>query len=359
MISVIVTTYNQEKTIGRTLNGILMQQCHEPVEIVIGEDCSTDGTLKVCQEYAEKYPDRILLLANKQNKGIVDNYFDCIFAAHGEYIADCAGDDFWIDEHKLEKELCLMEKHPDVGIVHTGWQYYETPSQPPRRGRGSSCKSEDKLQHSIDGIIRKSGPNKYGEEITDGSKMLSDILTQTTRPVIHLCTSLYRTDWIRRAHNENIDLFRNKEYGCEDLQVAYFMAKMGKVGYIDDITLNYSWGGESISNSVNHERLFHFYHHAGELTYDIARKEGMLNDQVMAFLQFRIYELMMHALRSGKKNLRQQALDTMQRWGVKNSCRIAITKLLTSNRTVWRGVLEFRTILKAIVLRCKSIAFAR
>lgn len=332
MISVVVTTYNQEKTIGRTLDGILMQQCHEPIEIVIGEDCSTDGTLKVCQEYAERYPDRILLLANNPNKGIVDNYFDCIFAAHGDYIADCAGDDFWIDEHKLEKELCLMEQHPDVGIVHTDWQYYEENHQ----------------------TTTPSPINKYTEEITEGSKMLTDILTQTTRPVIHLCTSLYRTDWIRRAHNENIELFRNKEYGCEDVQVAYFMAKMGKVGYINDITLNYSWGGESISNSVNHERLFRFYHRSGQLTYDIARKEGMLNDQVRSFLQFRIYELMMYALRSGNDNLRRKAIETMQRWGVKTNCRITIIKLLTSNKMTWRTVLEFRTIMKAIVSRRKS-----
>ena len=44
MISVVVVTYNQEKTIGRTLDAILCQKCHLPIEIVIGEDCSTDGT---------------------------------------------------------------------------------------------------------------------------------------------------------------------------------------------------------------------------------------------------------------------------------------------------------------------------
>ena len=51
IISVIVCTYNQEDTIGRTLDSILAQKCHLPIEIVIGEDGSTDGTLAVCQQY--------------------------------------------------------------------------------------------------------------------------------------------------------------------------------------------------------------------------------------------------------------------------------------------------------------------
>jgi glucosyltransferase len=101
-ISVIVATYNQEDTIARTLDSVLMQQCHVPIEIILGEDCSTDGTLAVCQRYADEHPDVIRLIANKQNKGLVDNYFDCMLAAQGKYIADCAGDDFWTDPLKLE-----------------------------------------------------------------------------------------------------------------------------------------------------------------------------------------------------------------------------------------------------------------
>ena len=89
LISVVVCTYNQEDTIARTLDSILMQQCHVPYEIIIGEDCSTDQTLSVCEAYASKFPDKIRLIANKPNKGIIDNYFDCILASNGQYIADC------------------------------------------------------------------------------------------------------------------------------------------------------------------------------------------------------------------------------------------------------------------------------
>ena len=168
MVSVIVVTYNQEKTIGRTLDSILMQQCHLPIEIVIGEDGSTDGTRAICQQYAEKYPDVIRLMEDKGNQGIVDNYFDCLLACKGEYIADCAGDDFWTDPHKLEKEVHEMESDERVTLVHTAWNYYD----------------------ELTGVTTKAQTPYHYEYKTDGKKLLTDIITQTRFPVIHLCTSL-------------------------------------------------------------------------------------------------------------------------------------------------------------------------
>ena len=126
LISVIVCAYNQEGTIARTLDSILRQQCHLPVEIILGEDCSTDHTLDVCRQYAERYPESIRLMANAQNKGIIDNYFDCLLAAQGQYIADCAGDDEWSDPEKLEKELRIMEAqqllldYPELPVATVG-----------------------------------------------------------------------------------------------------------------------------------------------------------------------------------------------------------------------------------------------
>ena len=182
-ISVIVATYNQEDTIARTLDSVLMQQCHVPIEIILGEDCSTDGTLAVCQRYADEHPDVIRLIANKQNKGLVDNYFDCILAAQGKYIADCAGDDFWTDPLKLEKEVCVMEQHPNVNMVLTRWNWFnETTRQI----------SPGPTPPFPDGIIK-------------GSEMLEPIVTQTNMNVYHLCTSLYRRDGCSyEAHRQGV-----------------------------------------------------------------------------------------------------------------------------------------------------------
>ena len=97
MISVIVVTYNQENTIARTLDSILKQKDVQDLEIIIGEDHSSDNTRQICEMYALKYPSIIRLFSNSENKGIVRNYFDCLKECRGNYIADCAGDDFCID----------------------------------------------------------------------------------------------------------------------------------------------------------------------------------------------------------------------------------------------------------------------
>ena len=58
-------------------------------------------------------------------KGIIDNYFDTLLDCRGRYIADCAGDDFWIDPLKLEKEVNILEQHPEVTLVHTAFNYFD------------------------------------------------------------------------------------------------------------------------------------------------------------------------------------------------------------------------------------------
>ena len=331
-ITVIVCTYNQEKTIGRTLDSILMQRCHVPVDILIGEDCSQDGTLSVCREYAERYPDRIRVIANAENKGVLDNYFDCIFQATGRYIADCAGDDYWIDPLKLEKELAVMEANDEVGIVHTDWQrYVETTRE-----------------------ILPSPKACNEERLVSGTELLEDILTQTTRPVIHLCTSLYRTDWIRKAHDENVTFFRNREYPCEDVQTAFFLAKMGKVAYLTDVTLNYSQT-ESISQSATSDKLFRFYLRAGQLDYDLASTFNLLTPRVKAFLQYRIYELLMHAFRSESTAMRAESLALLNRWGIEKSTRISALELITANKITWKTLAAVRRI----IIKCRKLRYKR
>ena len=198
-ISVIVITYNQEETIGRTLDSILMQQCHVPYEIVVGEDCSTDNTLVVCKRYAEQHPDTIRILANKENKGPVNNYFDCMLQCRGEYIADCAGDDFWSDPKKLEKEVSILETSPNITLVHTAWNNF----------------------HVDSGLTTESDRQPFTAPVTKGTEMLEDIIVQTRIPVVHLCTSLYRKAIVLAELDKDEFMFRNKEFGCEDLQVAF------------------------------------------------------------------------------------------------------------------------------------------
>ena len=124
-ISVVVITYNQQETIAQTLDSILMQKGNFDLELVIGEDCSSDNTLAICQDYAQRYSNQIKLLSGPKNLGITANYFRVLQACTGEFIGDMAGDDYYCDDHALEKQMKYLQTHPEVGVLGAnGYRYY-------------------------------------------------------------------------------------------------------------------------------------------------------------------------------------------------------------------------------------------
>lgn len=324
LISVIVCTYNQQDTIGRTLDSILSQECHLPIEIVIGEDGSTDNTLAVCQQYQKQHPETIRILANKPNKGFVRNYFDCLRACRGKYIADCSGDDFWIDNKKLEKSSLLLDGAPDVGIVHTDWLRYD---------------EETKQYTSPKGL-------KSIAALTDGKEMLVNILMPMERPAIHLCTALYRNDWIQQAMQEYPQFFDPDTYQCEDIQIAFFLARMGKVGFLSDQTLAYSCSLGTISNPNNEEKQFQFWANATHLSFDLAHTFDIHDERLDKFFQARIHKLFMHAFRSGKSSLRTQALLLQKEMDIADNRQIRLSKVLLFPG-IWQVMRFVRNVVKS------------
>lgn len=118
-LSIIVLTYNQEPFIAQTINSILMQKTNFNFEIVIGEDCSTDATLSIIKRYVEKDPNKFNLLPSIKNLGIQANFLRCLKACNGNYIAICEGDDYWIDENKLQLQVDFLKKNKDYGLIGT------------------------------------------------------------------------------------------------------------------------------------------------------------------------------------------------------------------------------------------------
>ncbi len=330
MISVIVTTYNQEDTIARTLDSILSQKCHLPIEIVIGEDCSTDRTGDICRDYALRHPDTIRLFSNPINKGIVDNYFDCLLACRGELIADCAGDDFWVDDEKLEKESRIFESDDSITLVHTAWQSYN-----------------EQTHSAVD-----SPQQPFSAPITDGKQMLEAILTQTSMPVIHLCASLYRADVVRDALEKYKALFRGKDIVCEDLQIAFFEAQNGNIAYIPDVTLYYSQGGDTISSPRSIRKLFDFYKKATNQSHTIANTFSINTDTTRSFFSKRTYALLMHAFRAKDEQMRSEAIECQKLWNTNNNLAIIMVKAITAFQPLWSCALVVRqgfiTLKKAV-----------
>lgn len=117
-LSVFVVTYNQEKYIRQCLDSILMQKVDFDYEVVIGEDHGTDGTRAICEEYAAKYP-QVRLLPLTENLGVAGNWRRVLLECKGDYIAMCEGDDYWIDENKLQKQVDFLDRNPKYsGCFH-------------------------------------------------------------------------------------------------------------------------------------------------------------------------------------------------------------------------------------------------
>lgn len=330
LISVIVCTYNQEETIARTLDSILMQQCHVPYEIVIGEDCSKDQTLNVCQAYKRKHPDIIRIIANEENKGLVENYFNCIQACRGEFIADCAGDDFWTDPLKLEKEVCILESRPDVTLVHTNW--------------ASFCEATN-----------KSYPNTqetFPDSFTSGQRMLEAIITQRKTPIIQLCTSLYRSSIILEALQDDKESYINNDFGCEDLQIAFLMASKGNIAYIPEVTLNYSQGKVSISNPESHIKRFLFTRRISSLSFYLATRNNINTEHSRKYFSWRIYELGMHAFRAHNEQLFQETIQCEHNWNAYRKTRTKILFFTMRHHRLWSWGLTIRGVFVILKQLC-------
>lgn len=116
-VSACIITYNQQAYIGECLDGAVKQQVNFDYEIVIGEDHSTDDTLKICREYAQKYPNLIRLIPRESNLGMAQNWVNTIQNCTGKYIAICEGDDYWTDPFKLQQQVDFLESHPDCVLT--------------------------------------------------------------------------------------------------------------------------------------------------------------------------------------------------------------------------------------------------
>ena len=117
-VSVHTITYNHEQYIEAAVESALSQETRFEIEMVVGEDCSTDGTRAKLLELQRRHPDRLRLLLHPTNVGIMRNFVATLEACRGEYIALLEGDDYWTDPGKLQKQVELLDAHPECAFCH-------------------------------------------------------------------------------------------------------------------------------------------------------------------------------------------------------------------------------------------------
>ncbi|MEX9884276.1 glycosyltransferase [Providencia rettgeri] len=120
-VSCVCITFNQEGYIRDAINGMLAQVTDYRFEVIIHDDVSNDNTRKILLEYKNKYPNIIKLVLQTENQYQQGKKITPLAIAHadGEYIALCEGDDYWIDEYKLQKQIKELISNPNVNLVIT------------------------------------------------------------------------------------------------------------------------------------------------------------------------------------------------------------------------------------------------
>lgn len=221
-VSVAVITYNQKTTIEQTLDSILSQKCNFSIEIIIGEDCSTDGTRSICLEYQRQFPSLVTLLLQETNQGIIKNFVDVILLCKGEYVAFCAGDDYWCDDYKLQKQVDFLKSHDGYGFVRTS---HFTLTQ--ETGELSEVSGHSTDEGDVFEIA------KYG-------------------PVAAAATICFERSLLQYI---DFDQFIKRKFSIEDYPMQAIMAKHTKFGYITDRTAVFRiWKGSG-SNPKTREHI--------------------------------------------------------------------------------------------------------
>ena len=125
-LNVLLITYNHEKLIRRCLQGVINQKVNFPIEVIVGEDCSTDGTRRILLEVKEEFPDLFNILPRPNNLGAFANFVDVFRHANGEYIALLEGDDWWSCPTKLQQQVDFLDANKSYsGITHNAFRFEE------------------------------------------------------------------------------------------------------------------------------------------------------------------------------------------------------------------------------------------
>lgn len=139
-ISVIMGIYNCETTLAEAIDSIL-NQTYTNWQLIMCDDGSIDGTLKVALEYQEKHPDKIKVIRNEKNSGLNKTLNHCLKYADGDYIARMDGDDISLPT-RFEKEAKFLDEDPEYAIVSAPMIYFDENGD---WGRGTSVEYPDKF----------------------------------------------------------------------------------------------------------------------------------------------------------------------------------------------------------------------
>lgn len=237
LVSVKMTAYNHAPYIAQAIEGVLKQGTSFPFELVIGEDCSTDGTREVVFDYQKRFPDIIRVITSEQNVGAKKNSYRITKACRGKYIAFCEGDDYWHYPQKLQEQGDYLEDHPKCGLVYTDYDVYDVKSEKRIKYYNKYRKREMPLNPSLCDIVQGKGG------------VLGGILT---------CTVMVRRSLLNQIVDSDLYLYQNSKFQMGDTQLWAEISHKADVFYIENSTATHNLLIESAARSEDITKRLRF-----------------------------------------------------------------------------------------------------
>jgi glycosyltransferase involved in cell wall biosynthesis len=211
-----VVAYNQERTIGKCLQSLIDQSVDFPLEIVVGDDCSKDGTRSVIQAFAQDHPGCVRPIFHERNQGPTRNLLSVHAAARGEYVAHIDGDDYALPG-KLALQAAYLDEEPDcIAVVH----------------RLAMINEQGKP-------LGRTWPNRFHQEKVDLTSLVR------THPIFGHSSLMYRNGGYAGLISD-VDLPE-----IVDFLLYIHLASQGRIGVIDKTLGEYTVGvGISTKNNL-------------------------------------------------------------------------------------------------------------
>jgi len=228
VVSVCMITYNHEKYIRQAVESVMAQKVNFSVELVIGDDCSTDGTGKILMELSKEYPGKIKLLTYEKNVGHMENLARVFNKKRGKYVACLEGDDYWTDPDKLQKQVDILERNSRLSMVsHITNVVYE---------------SIDKESHVFGGFVPE-------PDICTTEEVIRHLFS-------HLSSMMFRAKYIKR--------FPGWFYYCYsgDMALALILSHFGSIYHIKEVMSIYrvhSGGMHTKKREDNKDLLMNYF----------------------------------------------------------------------------------------------------
>lgn len=234
LLTVNVVTYNHSKYIEKCLKSIIEQKTNFSFCIRIFDDCSTDGTSELCKKFAKKYPNLIEFSPIKEHLGIEKNPYRAYQNIVTPYYLFIEGDDYRVDEYGFQKEVDILEAHPECSFC---------------------CAKTINYHNGHFGDVHPS--------LQEGIYTEYDILSQPDKIFYtHLMTRIVRTKYI------NIKKYYHNGYMFDTLQM-YELLKSGHMYFLDAVVACYvdTQNGVVSKKDIFSKALFEINNYIEYLTY--------------------------------------------------------------------------------------------